>query len=56
LAVEHEYYGNPRGANLETMAEELSVSRQALAHRLRAAEGKIFDQLFATRQRESAKH
>ena len=53
LAVEHEYYGNPRGADLQTMADELDVSRQALAHRLRAAEGKIFDQLFADRRGNS---
>lgn len=46
LAVVRGYYANPRGADLETLAEELGISRQALAHRLHSAEGKLLGQLF----------
>lgn len=46
LAVVRGYYANPRGADLETLAGELDISRQALAHRLHSAEGKLLGQLF----------
>ena len=47
LAVRRGYYANPREVDLDTLADELGISHQALSHRLREAEGSIFEQLFA---------
>ena len=46
------YYGNPRGITLEALADDLGISRQALTHRLRAAERKLLGQMFAERADE----
>ncbi|MFB6114249.1 MAG: helix-turn-helix domain-containing protein [Halodesulfurarchaeum sp.] len=45
LAIQRGYYGNPRGIELESLADELGISRQALSNRLRSAEGNILEQL-----------
>lgn len=46
LAVGRGYYRNPREVELETLAEELGISRQALSYRLRTAERKLLGQVF----------
>ncbi|MFB6113152.1 MAG: helix-turn-helix domain-containing protein [Halodesulfurarchaeum sp.] len=46
-AVQRGYYGHPQDVDLETLADELDVSRQALAKRLHKAEEKVLGNLFS---------
>ena len=41
LAYEAGYYDQPRSVDLETLADELEISKSAVSQRLRAAEGVI---------------
>ncbi len=49
-AIRHAYYQgffeHPRGATATEIAEQFGVTRQTLTHHLRAAERKLFDQVF----------
>lgn len=47
LALEVGYYDDDKHATLETLAEELEISRSALSRRLRAAEAKLVRAVFA---------
>lgn len=41
LAFEHGYYETPREGDLETISDELGISRSAVSQRLRAIESKL---------------
>lgn len=43
LAYDAGYYEQPRSVDLQTLADELSISKSAVSQRLRAAEATILD-------------
>ena len=43
LAYEAGYYDQPRSVDLQTLADELAISKSAVSQRLRAAEGTIVE-------------
>ncbi len=47
LAYEAGYYDQPRSVDLETLADELEISKSAVSQRLRAAEGTIVEGVLA---------
>lgn len=46
-AIERGYFHDPRGVDLETLADELDASREDLERRLRAAKGRVMAQLIS---------
>ena len=50
LAFEQGYYDQPRTVDLETLAEELSISKSAVSQRLRAAEATIMESIMSEPQ------
>ncbi len=54
LAGERGYFDRPRGVDLETLADELAISKSAVSQRLRAAESTLVRAVLeASRERES---
>lgn len=47
LAYEAGYYDQPRSVDLETLADELEISKSAVSQRLRAAEATIVEGVLA---------
>lgn len=44
-AVDHDYFATPRGSTLETLAEELNVSKMAVSKNLRRTERKLLGRI-----------
>ena len=50
LAFERGYYDTPRETNLETLSDELGVSKSAVSQRLRVTESKLIQAVLAGQQ------